>query len=79
MFLKETKAKRNSGRVVTYLQLVESFWDQKRKTPLHKVLCNLGRLDKLDKEQIQNEDAKYDGKYVLRTTSSLSLDDIVAA
>ena len=54
MFLKETKAKRKSGRVVTYLQLVSSYWDKERKIPRHKVVCNLGRLDRLDKGEIQN-------------------------
>ena len=54
MFIKETRAKRKSGRVVTYLQLVESVWDKERKIPRHKVLCSLGRLDKLDKGGIQN-------------------------
>jgi transposase len=54
MFLKETKFKRKSGRIVIYLQLVTSVWDKDAKTPRHKVLCNLGRLDKIDKNQIQN-------------------------
>ena len=54
MFLKETKAKRKSGQVVTYLQLVSSYWDKERKIPRHKVVCNLGRLDRLDKSEIQN-------------------------
>ena len=54
MFLKETKAKRKSGRVVTYLQLVSSYWDKERKIPRHKVVCNLGRLDRLDKNEIQS-------------------------
>lgn len=54
MFLKETKVRRKSGRTVTYLQLVSTVWDKERKTPRHKVLCNFGRLDKLDKGQIQN-------------------------
>lgn len=54
MFLKETKAKRKSGRVITYLQLVSSYWDKERKIPRHKVVCNLGRLDRLDKREIQN-------------------------
>ncbi len=54
MFLKETKAKRKSGRVVTYLQLVSSYWDKERRIPRHKLVCNLGRLDKLDKGEIQN-------------------------
>lgn len=54
MFLKETKVKRKSGRTVTYLQLVSTIWDKERKMPRHKVLCNFGRLDRLDKGQIQN-------------------------
>ena len=38
MFLKETKAKRKSGRVVNYLQLVSSYWDKDRKIPIKSVL-----------------------------------------
>jgi len=54
MFLKETKVKRKSGRTVTYLQLVTTIWDKERKMPRHKVMCSFGRLDRLDKSQIQN-------------------------
>jgi len=54
MFLKETKVKRKSGRTVTYLQLVSTIWDKERKAPRHKVWCSFGRLDRLDKSQIQN-------------------------
>ena len=54
MFVKETRVKRKSGRVVTYLQLVSSYWDKERKTPRHKVLCSLGRLENLDKGRIQD-------------------------
>ncbi len=52
MFLKETKFKRKSGRIVTYLQPITSVWDKEAKITRHKVLCNLGRLDKIDKNQI---------------------------
>lgn len=54
MFIKETKAKRKSGRVVTYLQLVTTYWDKEKKTPRHKVLCNLGRRDQIDNNQLRN-------------------------
>jgi transposase len=54
MFVKETRVKRKSGRVITYLQLVSSYWDKERKTPRHKVLCSLGRLENLDKGRIQD-------------------------
>jgi len=54
MFIKETRFKRKSGRIVTYLQLVTTVWDKNAKTPRHKVLCNLGRLDKIDQNQLQN-------------------------
>lgn len=54
MFIKETKFRRKSGRIVTYLQLVSTVWDKDAKTPRHRVLCNLGRLDKIDQNQLQN-------------------------
>lgn len=54
MFIKETKFRRKSGRIVIYLQLVTTVWDKDAKTPRHKVLCNLGRLDKIDQNQLQN-------------------------
>ena len=54
MFVKETRVKRKSGRVITYLQLVTSYWDKERKTPRHKVLCSLGRLENLDRGRIQD-------------------------
>ena len=54
MFIKETRFKRKSGRIVTYLQLVNTVWDKEKKTPRHKVLCSLGRKDKLDKDKLKN-------------------------
>jgi len=54
MFIKETRFKRKSGRIVTYLQLVKTVWDKEKKTPRHKVLCSLGRKDKLDKDKLKN-------------------------
>lgn len=53
MFIKETRFKRKSGSIVTYLQLVNTVWDKEKKTPRHKVLCSLGRLDKLDKDRLK--------------------------
>ena len=80
MFLKETKVKRKSGRTVTYLQLVSTIWDKEQKTPRHKVWCNFGRLDRLDKSQIQNlvdklstylDEPKVSPDYLLRLGKTL--------
>jgi len=40
MFLKKTKLKN-----VTYLKIVESYWDKQQQKPKQKVVVNLGRLD----------------------------------
>jgi hypothetical protein len=53
MFIKETTFTRKSGRKVTYLQLVTSVWDKEKKTPRHKVLCSLGRVDLIDPNQLK--------------------------
>lgn len=45
MFIKHTRV-RSGSHVYTYAQVVESYWDQ--GTPRHRVLLNLGRIDKLD-------------------------------
>ena len=49
MFLKETRFRRKSGRIVTCLQMVTSVWDKEVKITRHEVLCNLD-LDKSAKE-----------------------------
>jgi hypothetical protein len=45
MYLRETRQRRASGEVVTYLQLVESVWDPEKKRPQVRVVLNLGRTD----------------------------------
>jgi len=45
MFLRETRQRRTSGEVVTYLQLVESVWDPVTKRSQIRVLFNFGRND----------------------------------
>ena len=45
MFLRETRQRRTSGEVVTYLQLVESVWDPVKKRPQIRVVFNFGRGD----------------------------------
>jgi hypothetical protein len=45
MFLRETRQRRTSGEVVTYLQLVESVWDPAKKRPQIRVVFNFGRGD----------------------------------
>jgi hypothetical protein len=40
MFLKKTKSKN-----VTYLKIVESYWDKQQQKSKQKVVVNLGRLD----------------------------------
>jgi len=49
MFLKRTRV-RSGGQVYTYAQLVESYWDKGK--PRHRVIANLGRLDRLDPESM---------------------------
>jgi len=39
--------KRKNGTEVTYVQIVRTYWDNTVKRPRQKVLCTLGRLDKL--------------------------------
>jgi len=53
MFVRETHSKRKDGSTVTYLHLVESQWDKRKKGPRHKVLHSFGRKDQLDVEQIR--------------------------
>ncbi len=48
MFIKESSRRRKDGSQVTYLQLVVSQWDARRKTSRQRVLHNLGRKDQLD-------------------------------
>lgn len=45
MFTREVSRKNRDGSVVTYLQLVESVWDPRTKSPRPKILCSFGRLD----------------------------------
>src|SRR5260370_18259279 len=45
MFLRTTKVKRPDGKVVEYIRLVESDWNNGR--PRHRVICNLGRKELL--------------------------------
>ena len=45
MFLRETRQRRSSGEVITYLQIVESVWNPEKKHPETKVLLNFGRGD----------------------------------
>lgn len=52
MFIKETHRTLKDGTRVTYLHLVESQWDARRKVSRHKVLKNLGRKDQLDPSEL---------------------------
>ena len=45
MYLRITKVKRSDGHIDEYLRLVESDWNEGR--PRHRVVCNLGRKDRL--------------------------------
>lgn len=67
MFLKQTKSKNH-----TYLQLVESFREGKKTK--HKVIANLGRLDKL----LEDDSLVTIGRKLLELsgTSALNLEDL---
>ncbi|MBW1735842.1 MAG: IS1634 family transposase [Deltaproteobacteria bacterium] len=42
--------KRKDGREVTYVQIVRTYWDKTVGRPRQKVLCTLGRLDKMTED-----------------------------
>ncbi len=52
MFIKEVASPRKSGPDVEYVQIVESVCRRGSRTPTHKVVLNLGRAEKIDRERI---------------------------
>lgn len=52
MFLREVVTGQKSGNPVRYAQIVEAYRNDEGKSR-HRVLLSLGRVDKLDKDQIQ--------------------------
>ncbi len=52
MFLKESSVINRSGKRVTYLHLVESQWDPKRKHSTHKFIYSFGKVTELNKEKM---------------------------
>ena len=52
MFIKEVTSPRKSGPDVKYVQIVESVRRRGSRTPTHKVILNLGRAEKIDRERI---------------------------
>lgn len=52
MFLREVVTGQKTGQPVRYAQLVESYRDEAGKSR-HRVLLPLGRVDRIDKKQIQ--------------------------
>ena len=53
MFVREVVVGKKSGNPARYVQVVESFRDEKTGTPRHRVLFSLGRVDKIDREQLR--------------------------
>ena len=45
MYLRESKQKRADGRVVTYLQLAENFWNSEKGRSQARIVYNCGRGD----------------------------------
>lgn len=54
MFIRETSSRRKHGTPVRYLQLAETTWDKQKKIPTTKVICNFGRIDRLNEQEIKN-------------------------
>lgn len=52
MFLKESSVINRAGKRVTYLHLVESHWDTKRKHSTHKFIYSFGKLTELNREKM---------------------------
>jgi transposase len=53
MFVREVVTGQKSGDPVRYAQVVHSYRDSESGKVKHRVLLSLGRVDRLDKEQIQ--------------------------
>ena len=52
MFLREVVTGKREGKPVRYAQIVEAFRNEQGK-PRHRVLLSLGRVDRLDRDQIR--------------------------
>jgi len=52
MFLKESSVINRSGKRVTYLHLVESQWNTKRKHSTHKFIYSFGKVTELNREKM---------------------------
>jgi transposase len=76
------RLKKFSGKRTTrqYLQVVESYRQEGKMR--QRVICTLGRLERerfnLNYPKIEKE-ARYDGKYVLRTNTELSVEEVALA
>ncbi|HPZ07871.1 MAG TPA: IS1634 family transposase [Candidatus Eremiobacteraeota bacterium] len=54
MYIREVTGKRKYGASVKYLQLVENNWNKEKKRPETNLICNFGRIDQLNAEEMKS-------------------------
>ena len=45
MFLRTVSRKNRDGSKVSYLQIVENYWNQEKQVSQTRIVCTLGRVD----------------------------------